>query len=840
MLQSVVKVWCRLEILLVNNEQQSASQISERLAQYCRNIVTVSSAQTALRKLECHVFDAVISEIDLPDIDGWRLTRLIRSGIFKQNIHTPVVLVSRIWCEHIAITTARDYGVDFLVPMDAIDKLGSILTQLKQSTIAPFREQSRLLVIEDDEDIARLVKRVLSYRFSIDVASDGDSGLASWMQHRHQLILLDVMLPGRNSSDVLGTILQQNPSQAIVFMTAHSSVSLAESLMLQGAADYIEKPFRPDTLRQVCEIAIRREDYLISNQQFAQKIQSLNDSREQYRQLYESHQHLLNHLTIAIVEINEKGVIYYVNAAWEQLTGYSVRQCTGEALQRYVLDEFNSSNVGLTEILKQVLVSRTSELIETCLLIQSGSRRWVSVCVTPMTDIEGKQQRLSISIEDITSRKRALQELEYMANHDTLTGLYNRSVFDNAVRAVLQKVNSATHQHALLYLDLDHFKVINDTIGHHHGDIVLKDIARILQRCVSAKDMIARLGGDEYGILLCEHSYREAYHVAQTLIDVIQQYQYQLDGHVFELGCSIGISMIHTDEIPLEPEQYLMQADNALYVAKQRGRNKVHGFSPDDPEGELLKDSMIWMGRIRKAIQNNQLELYLQPIFQSSSGQIEYFEALIRLHMEGADGVIYPGSFIPSLERVGETTAIDYWVIEEAIRLLSKYPQLHLIGVNLSAHAFSNENLLPFIQHQLKLCQVEPARILFELTESASLSNIKSTELMVHQLQLMGCHFAIDDFGSGFSTFSYLKQLPADYIKIDGSFVLNMVHSPVDQAMIRSITEVVRALGKQTVAEFVENESTLKLLRQIGVDCVQGFHVGKPGPVREVLIKHAK
>ena len=416
--------------------------------------------------------------------------------------------------------------------------------------------------------------------------------------------------------------------------------------------------------------------------------------------------------------------------------------------------------------------------------------------------------------------------------HDSLTGLYNRHFFDSELARTAALARSNGSKHTLLYIDLDHFKAINDTQGHNQGDYVLEDVAGKLRHRLRESDRLCRIGGDEFTVILMDTDLEQAHNIAEDLCKLVAMDQYTFSDQVYKISCSIGMCLI--DGSAENAQLYLQQADIALYVAKRNGRNYVHSYTEEDKESDDVKSSMQWLHAVQHAITQDKLILHFQPIYHIASNQVAYYEALVRLTID--DKVVYPGDFIPALERFEDIALLDQHVISKAIRSLAEYPQLRKIAVNLSAQAFRNERLVPLIQEKLKEYNVAANRVIFELTESASLSNLSATQHMVEQLSEMGCAFSIDDFGTGFSTFSYLKNLPAETVKIDGSFVRELTNSSIDRALVKSIREVAYALGKKTVAEFVEDEETLKLLRDIQVDYAQGYHLGKPKPLSELFL----
>jgi EAL domain-containing protein (putative c-di-GMP-specific phosphodiesterase class I) len=317
--------------------------------------------------------------------------------------------------------------------------------------------------------------------------------------------------------------------------------------------------------------------------------------------------------------------------------------------------------------------------------------------------------------------------------------------------------------------------------------------------------------------------------VANSLIGVLNNYHYERDGHSITIGCSIGISLI--DGSHTTGSEHLVQADKASFVAKNRGRNLVHAYDPRDRDSEDLRRSIDWAHRIRLAISEDRLELYIQPILEVASGNINHFEALLRLRPADSTGTIAPGVFISALEKAGQIHILDRWVIRRSIALLSRHAHLAQLAVNLSGRAFADPELLPFIKDQLKTHAVDPSRVIFEITETASVANINQTQRMIQQLRRLGCHFALDDFGTGFCSFHYLRHLPADYLKIDGSYIRNIADSDLDRTMVRSMNEIAHQLGKKTIAECVESQEVLAYLKSIGVDYVQGHIIGQAAPI---------
>jgi len=433
------------------------------------------------------------------------------------------------------------------------------------------------------------------------------------------------------------------------------------------------------------------------------------------------------------------------------------------------------------------------------------------------------------------SRKLALQ-LFHQASHDSLTNLYNRLSFENKLNSLLAEAELES-SHALLYVDLDQFKIVNDTCGHTAGDELLRQLASMLQESIRRNDILARLGGDEFGILLINCDINRAVELAEKIRHAVKEYRFTWLDSTFEVGASIGVVEINADN--LNASNIMSAADLACYAAKDGGRNCVHVYEPTDIELLKRHGEMHWTTMITQALEQGRFVLYHQPIcaISEESDTVEHWEILVR--MKDKDGnIIAPGFFIPAAERYNKMHSIDRWVIRNVFLAISKgcfqvkNNAKRLLSINLSGASLSDKTALEYIRETGREFKINFSEICFEITETVAISNLsKATELM-RELKKLGCSFSLDDFGSGLSSFGYLKNLPVDYIKIDGSFVKDMAGDPIDRAMVVAINQIGHVMKIQTIAEWVENEETLLLLRQLGVDFAQGYHTGKPAPVK--------
>ncbi len=451
--------------------------------------------------------------------------------------------------------------------------------------------------------------------------------------------------------------------------------------------------------------------------------------------------------------------------------------------------------------------------------------------------IEHNQETLFTAIIlDISDRKRADEELTYQASHDALTGLVNRREFERRAERLLSVVQHDKSVHALCYLDLDQFKVVNDTSGHIAGDEMLRQLSSLLKETVRHRDTLARLGGDEFSVLMEHCSLDDAHRVATTLLKAIQNYQFSWEDQSFKVGVSMGLVPITDSTINLT--ELLKEADAACYMAKEKGRNRIHVYHPEDSGIAQRHGEMQWVTRINKALEENRFCLYAQAIVPLDASTDIHYELLLRM-VDEKGTIIPPAAFLPAAERYNIISKIDRWVVENVFGILAKNPgflkQIDFISINLSGQSLADEDFLYFVIKQLQALDTNSAKVCFEITETAAISNLSQAMKFINRLKSLGCQFALDDFGSGMSSFAYLKNLPVDYLKIDGMFVKDIVDDPIDRAMVKSINEIGQVMGMQTIAEFVENDEIKDMLREIGVNYAQGYGTGKPQPFSKLL-----
>jgi diguanylate cyclase (GGDEF)-like protein/PAS domain S-box-containing protein len=461
-------------------------------------------------------------------------------------------------------------------------------------------------------------------------------------------------------------------------------------------------------------------------------------------------------------------------------------------------------------------------------LRKDGSEFWFSI--SGQIKQEHEKQYLFGSISDVTERKQSNISLEYLATHDSLTGVYNRREFERRLQKGLLNAQNNNSDVTLLYMDLDQFKVVNDTCGHKAGDLLIKQLSQKLDAVVMEKGILARLGGDEFGVLLEGDNAQMAYLLANKLLNAVQEFRFVWENRIFTLGISIG-------QVPWQPnisspEQLLSMADSACYLAKERGRNQVHTYSTEDEHMQRYESEMSWVSHINHALENDSFELYYQH-YQALSHRVEGHHYEILLKMRDQEGnIVPPSDFLPAAERYNLTAKIDRWVVENYFGWLAGNPQhsdeLTRVSINLSGHSLADKELKLFVLNAFEKHKIPYKKVCFEITESMAILKMDETLEFINTFHKLGCLFALDDFGSGFSSYNYLKNLPVDQVKIDGSFVKDILVDPVDMAMVNSINDVAKAMGMETVAEFVESTEIMVELGKMGVDFAQGYGVAKP------------
>ncbi len=533
----------------------------------------------------------------------------------------------------------------------------------------------------------------------------------------------------------------------------------------------------------------------------------------------------------AIVTKSYDGTITSWNQGAEQLYGFRAAEAIGQPI---ALIEPAHRAGEQQKILETLLSGESIENFETEGVRADGTVIAVSLTVSPVTDANGRIVSTAIIARDTTERVRYEERLRHLADHDQLTGLFNRRRFDEQLKRELARAGRYASHSAVLSIDVDNFKGINDSAGHAAGDAVLVQVAGVLANRFRSTDVVARLGGDEFAVLLSAVEVDEARAAAEDLLTEIRNSPASYGGRPFRISASIGVNAFESDDATAG--EVLVNADLAMYAAKTSGRDRVVVYTAPEARRARAMAKLTWSQRIQDALDRDRFVLHLQPILELATGQIKHGELLLR--MKGERGkLIAPGAFLPAAERFGLIHAIDRWVVARAIQLMAEsmgpIPQ---IGINLSGESVVGDpELLRMIERELERSSVDPAKLIFEVTETAAIANMPEATEFARGLTDLGCSLALDDFGTGFGSFYYLKHLPVSYVKLDGEFIQNLPRSEVDEHMVKAIVGVSQALGIKTVAESVADAETISLLQKHQVDYAQGYFVGKPTPLSIAL-----
>lgn len=552
--------------------------------------------------------------------------------------------------------------------------------------------------------------------------------------------------------------------------------------------------------------------------------QALLDSEATFRAMFEQS-------VFGICMLDSDGSITSSNRALQDMLGYD-----GEALLGMQLDEVlvPADSETTTRQTGEMLAGNRAHLqFEAHLQRSDGDTAWANTAMSAVRDGAGTLLFRVAMIEDITEAKQLSEQLNYQATHDALTGLVNRREFESRLNRVVESM-APESEHALCYVDLDQFKLINDTCGHIAGDALLRQLGGLLPATVRKRDTLARLGGDEFGLLMEHCPLGQAERVANSIRSTIASFRFFWEERSFSVGASIGLVPITGGDA--SAAEVMKAADTACYAAKEGGRNRVRVFRADDTTMRERSTEMQWAARLGEALERDRFELHVQPIatLNDRQGGGTCMEVFVRLRDVNGD-LVQPGAFLPSAERYGLATRIDTWVVQRVLRWMAADPGraagIESVGINLSAQTIADATFPDTLEALLNRHRVAPEKLCFEIAESNAMVNLSQTQQFIRRLSAMGAHVALDDFGTGLASFAYLKNLPVDFIKIDGTLVRDVLDDKVVYTMVRSINEIAQVMGKTTVAEFVESEQLREALKAMGIDHAQGFAIDEPRPL---------
>ncbi len=555
---------------------------------------------------------------------------------------------------------------------------------------------------------------------------------------------------------------------------------------------------------------------------------TLSKRSEELQQERDFVQSLINTAQMVIITMDKQCLITSFNHFSEEITGYASTEIVNSSFERFFPTEQWSETKNILTRLQttdQTISQQESELINH----STGSIHIISWLFSSLNHPTDDSVILAVGL-DITEKKRSDEHIIWLAEHDVLTELYNRRKFNSTFEQLLNNAKRFDHQGALLFLDLDQFKDINDRYGHKAGDQVLKQVAETLLTLSRTTDSVARLGGDEFAIILPQTDEDGAINFAQKIIEQLAQINISFNSLKYKVTTSIGIV-----QFPLEDqtiEELISNADIAMYQAKAKGKNTWHQFSVDDTTRGQLESRVFWKQQIENALENNRFILHYQPVMNIQSEAIDHYEVLIRM-LDDSNTIHPPSSFIPIAEQTGLIHDIDHFVIKNSIKLQAELKQVNAdvsLSVNLSAAAINDSILVPLLKRLLKDNNTTADGLMFELSETTTSSDVIQARDFIELLNSLGYRFSLDDFGKDASSFHSLRELPVDFIKIDGSFIVNLINNDNDRVFVKALVDLAKGMGKKTVAEFVQDAETLALLKTMGVDFAQGYYIGKPKP----------
>ncbi len=695
----------------------------------------------------------------------------------------------------------------------------------KTSILASMRQEN-ILIVEDERIIALdLQRRLIRFGFPNPViTTNGLDALKAIDTNKPDIILMDIMLSSDFDGIETATIINEKYNIPLIFLTAYSDEKTVERAKKAEPYGYILKPFKEKELYTTIDIALYKFE-----------------SNEKLKKQERWSSAILHSIEDGIIATNQNGLIEFMNPVAEKITNYF--QDDVKNLSLHEIFELTDNKTQSMTTMPVFSKSNTEPFIfkDSSLSNKKCDRIHVEGSIAAIIDKNSTIEGQVLAFRDITEKHKLSQTISYQSKHDTLTGLLNREWFSKTLDELIEESITDGTSHAFLYMDLDQFRVVNDVCGHTAGDEMLLTTASVINKVIRSSDTCARLGGDEFGILLKGAHLQQALFIAKRLQSRLVESKVIRDKQVFNINTSIGIVMLTENSKDLQ--SVLAAADDACFIAKDEGGKKITVYNDDENLFVKRRGEMQWISKLTKALEEHQFELFYQPIepIEQKSVESKKCEVLIRMK-DGNNGHIPPNDFLPAAERYKLMPAIDRWVINNAFlnhKLLSdrigKENNNYMFSVNLSPDFLAEDDSLDFIIFKFKEYKIDPKQICFEITETTAIGNMQAATDFIHKLKDIGCLFSLDDFGSGFSSFNYLKNLPVDFLKIDGIFVKDMDEDSVNRAMVEAINSLGQVIGLKTIAEFVRNADIIKELRKIGVDYIQGYEIGKPEPISKLI-----
>ncbi|MFI0378096.1 MAG: EAL domain-containing protein [Candidatus Thiodiazotropha sp.] len=736
---------------------------------------------------------------------------------------------------------------DYRKSTDLIEKLLIDANQRKhtEATANSIAQPIRVLFVDDSRTVRVKYQRLLMANgYEAETAATVGEGYEKALDSRFDIAIIDYFMP-----DATGDVLCQR-------LRDDATTTGITTAIITGT--YLDKAIKQSLEAGAVECMFKNE----SDDLFLTRIDAMSRHIRAHKSIEKERERLggiLRSVGEGVYGVNSEGYISFVNPACRRILGYAPdeRLIGKSALELFHYTDEDGNPIDEKKCFLQHTYADGTPLNarETLFWHKSGDSIPVECTVYPLT-IKGKREGSVVAFRDISERKLLEEELRWQASHDALTKLYNRRYFEEQLTQEAGRLKRSKETSALLYIDLDRFKYINDTAGHAAGDRLLVEIAQQLKQRLRSTDLLARLGGDEFAVILRNICKESVHQVADDYREMLDSYIFIYNGKQYKVNGSIGIALI--DKESESASEILADADIACHIAKGEGRNRTHLFVPESDSKKAMDLDLGWSSRLHNALVQDHLVLHYQPIIPvelipaelmlETEGPIyqqllsvvpqeqQISELLLRLD-DPMWGIVFPGAFLPTAERFNMMDKIDYWVVNAAVKKLALLQQTGYTGmftINLSGQTVTNKQLIEDIETLVVNSAIDPGKVIFEITETSAVSNLMSANEMITRLSALGCSFALDGFGSGFSSFSHLKNLPVDFIKIDGLFVRGVATDPSDRAIVHSINDIAHSLGKETIAEYVEDAAILRFLYESGINYVQGHFLSPPMDISNI------
>lgn len=831
-------------VLVVDDEYSVLASLERLLAAQGYQVAVALGGAQALERLAGQRFDVLLLDLAMPGVGG----TAVLDAVKERSLDMAVIIISGITSVTEATAALRRGAVDYLrKPFAPEELLGSVASAIHKLRL----ERANRRMCRQLEASEQLHRFIVNSSPDLIFMLDGEGRLTYLNQRVKALLGFEAKaLVGRSLVDLVTPGDREKVMRLLRDLAAgvteirNEELRLLRNSSLQGHRPGVS----PLVIAETAMRAIREKGpgtvppYFTGSYVGSYGVaRDITDRRQAELALHRTSA-LLEHVvgaSPAVIYSRHPGSgmpLNFISSNVSELLGYRAEELLAnqDLLENLIHPDDRSRFRGeLNDARDYHQVS-----CEYRLLHRDGNWRWIRDTARLIRDAEDHPLELVGSWLDNTEAHILSEQLNYQASHDALTGLINRRAFEQRLQRALESTQEQGVEHVLFYLDLDQFKIINDTCGHMAGDTLLRELPQVLQARMRKQDTLARLGGDEFGVLMEYCALPDAMRVANALCKAVGDFRFTWGDKTFRIGVSIGVVPIHAASGSFG--DVLSAADSACYAAKDAGRNRAHLYAEHDSELARRQGEMRWVARINQAFEENRFRLDFQPIVPTmGSFAGHHYELLLRMRDEAGE-IVPPGAFLPAAERYHLVGKLDKWVVSTALDWLSSNPRhlnnLALCAINLSGHSLGDEQLLDYLLMRLADQSIPTRKICFEITETAAIANLSSALQFISTLKEVGCRFALDDFGNGFASFAYLKKLPVDFLKIDGIFVEDIASDPISLAMVSSINEIGHVMGMETIAEFVESEQILAKLRLIGVNYVQGYVIGKPRPLTDLVV----